>query len=149
MNSQDIYHYKQDVLSPGKTVMTLEEFLESDLEGYEYVNGELVYMQPKTLELGGACTNTAFFLGEYVRDNSIGRIYFPYTAYKIGEYGLIPDLSYISTERLPDYNYKSFYVAPNIAVEVVFSTDTIHQIQERCLHILKQAHSWYGYLNLD
>ena len=137
MNSQDIYHYKQDVLSPGKTLMTLEEFLQSDLKGYEYVNGELVYMQPKTIELGGICTNTASFLGEYVQDNRIGRIYLPYTAYKIGENGLIPDLSYMSNDRLTDDKCKSFYVAPNIAVEVVFPTDTIYEIEDRAFSYLE------------
>ncbi len=131
MNSQDIYHYKQDVLSPGKTVMTLEEFLESDLKGYEYVNGELVYMSPKTLELGCICSNVAFFLGEYVRNNRIGRIYLPYTAYRIGESGLIPDISYISTDRLPDDKSKPSYNAPNLAVEVLSPTDTIFEIEEK------------------
>ena len=29
-----------------KSPMTLEEFLENDLEGYEYVKGELVAMPP-------------------------------------------------------------------------------------------------------
>ena len=147
MNLQDIYHYKQDVLSPGKTVMTLEEFLESDLKGYEYVNGELVYMQPKTLELGCICSNTAFFLGEYVQNNRIGRIFLPYTAYKIGESGLIPDISYISTDRLPDDKRKPFYNAPNLVVEVVSPTDTFFEIHEKVLLTLRQVHSWYGYLN--
>ncbi len=131
MNLQDIYHYKQEVLSPGKTVMTLEEFLESDLEGYEYVNGELVYMPPKTLELGCICSNVAFFLGEYVRTNRIGRIYLPYTAYRIGESGLIPDVSYISTDRLPDDKSKPTYDAPNLAVEVLSPTDTIFEIEDK------------------
>ncbi len=130
MNLQDIYHYKQDVLSPGKTVMTLEEFLESDLEGYEYVNGELVYMPPKTVELGGICSNVAFFLGEYVRNNRIGRIFLPYTAYRIGESGLIPDVSYISTDRLPDDKSKPSYHAPNLVVEVISPTDTFSDIHE-------------------
>ena len=32
--------------------MTPEEFLENDLEGYEYVNGELVPMPPTSMEHG-------------------------------------------------------------------------------------------------
>ena len=32
-----------------KSPMTLEEFLENDLEGYEYVKGELVPMPPATM----------------------------------------------------------------------------------------------------
>ena len=33
-------------LMPLETDMTLEEFLESDLEGYEYVKGELIPTPP-------------------------------------------------------------------------------------------------------
>ena len=37
--------------------MTLEEFLEHDVEGYEYVNGELVTMAPSSREYGEISVN--------------------------------------------------------------------------------------------
>ena len=33
-----------------KTKMTLDEFLENDVEGYEYVKGELVPMPPTSMK---------------------------------------------------------------------------------------------------
>lgn len=40
--------------------MTLEEFLESDLEGYEYVKGELVPMPPTSGEHGQMSVNLIY-----------------------------------------------------------------------------------------
>ena len=48
------------------------------------LKGELVPMPPKSLELGGISTNVALSLGLYVRENQKGRIYLPYTAFKVG-----------------------------------------------------------------
>ena len=111
--------------------MTLEEFLESDLEGYEYIKGELVFMPPKSLELGGICTNVALALGIYVRDNHIGRIYMPYTTFKVGECGLIPDIAFLSTANLPDKSSNASPVSPDLAVEVVSPIDTYYQVEEK------------------
>ena len=105
--------------------MTLKEFLESDLEGYEYFQGELVFMHPKTLEIGGISTNVALSLGLYVHVNQIGRIYIPYTAFMVGECGLIPDVAFISNDRLPADRSKAFPVPPDLAVEVVSPLDTL------------------------
>ena len=40
-----------------KTPMTLEEFLENDVEGYEYVKGELVPMSPPSMIHGEISSN--------------------------------------------------------------------------------------------
>ena len=46
--------YEQAVISmvPIETDMTLDEFCQSDLEGYEYVKGKLIPMAPPTMEHG-------------------------------------------------------------------------------------------------
>lgn len=126
MDAQEVRPFTQENIPPEKTKMTLEEFLESDLEGYEYVNGELVYMPPKSLELGGICTNVALSLGIYVRDNKIGRIYMPYTTFKVGECGLIPDIAFLSTANLPDKSCNASPIPPDLAVEAVSSIDTCY-----------------------
>ena len=137
MDANGVHQITPDSLPAEIPKMTLKEFLESDLEGPEYINGELVYMQPKSLELGGICANVALSLGKYVRDTRIGRIFLPYTAYKIGEFGLIPDISYISTDRLPGDWSKPFSDAPNLAVEVISPTDTIFEIEEKVFAYLE------------
>ena len=66
MNSQGIYDYKQEYLTPKKTNMTLEEFLESDLEGYEYLNGELIPLAPTSVEHGYISVNLSSLLHLYM-----------------------------------------------------------------------------------
>ena len=50
LNSQTNPDSIQEMSTPD--TMTLEEFLENDLEGYEYVKGELVPMSPPSMEHG-------------------------------------------------------------------------------------------------
>lgn len=137
MEGQELHTFSQESLPPETTKMTLDEFLESGLEGYEYVNGELVYMQPKSLELGGICTNVAVSLGIYVRDNHIGRIYMPYTTFKVGECGLIPDIAFLSTANLRDKSWNASPIPPDLAVEVVSPTDTWYLVEEKAFAYLE------------
>ena len=137
MDAQDARQFSEENLPPETATMTLEEFLESDLEGYEYVKGELVPMPPKSLELGGISTNVVLALGLYVRENQNGRIYMPYTAFKIGDWGLIPDIAFLSNANVPDKFSNASPVPPDIAVEVVSRTDTDHAIEEKAFAYLE------------
>ena len=137
MNAQETRQFSQESLPPEIAKMTLEEFLESDLEGYEYVKGELVPMPPKSLELGGISTNVALSLGLYVRENQKGRIYMPYTAFKVGEWGLIPDIAFLSNANVPDKFSNASLVPPDIAVEVVSRTDIDYAIEEKVFAYLE------------
>lgn len=136
MNSQDIYHYKQDVLSPGKTVMTLEEFLESDLDGYEYIKGELIPMPPTSVEHGYISVNLSSLLHLYVRENQLGRVVSE-TGFRVGERVLIPDIAFISSNRLPDDQSKASPVPPDLAVEVVSPSDPFQRIHEKVFAYLE------------
>lgn len=126
----------QEGLPPKPIKMTLEEFLESDLEGYEYIKGELVFMPPKSVELGGISTNVALSLGLYIRENQMGKIYMPYTTFKVGECGLIPDIAFLSKVNVPDNSCKASPVPPDLAVEIVSQTDTYHQVVEKAFAYL-------------
>lgn len=56
--------------TPIETDMTLAEFLQSDLEGYEYVKGTLIPMPPTSGEHGDISTSLVLFLGcMFVRIN--------------------------------------------------------------------------------
>ena len=55
--------------------MTLEEFLESDLEGYEYIKGELVPIQSTSLEQGDINIILISLLHLYVRENQLEKVY--------------------------------------------------------------------------
>ena len=46
MKLQEIYEIEQGIRPPESVKMTLEEFLEHDVEGYEYIDGKLVLKSP-------------------------------------------------------------------------------------------------------
>ena len=119
MDAQEVRPFTQETLPPKTTKMTLEEFLESDLEGYEYIKGELIPMPPTSVEHGDISMNLISSLNTYVRENQLGRVYMPDTGFRVGERVLIPDIAFISTDRLPVDRSKAFPVPPDLAVEVV------------------------------
>ena len=123
-------------LMPLETDMTLEEFLQSDLEGYEYVKGELIPMPPTSGEHGDISMSLVVFLGPYVRENQLGRVYTSDTGFKIGDRFLIPDIAFVSTERLPDDRRKAFSIPPDLAVEIVSPTDVLFRVFEKALTYL-------------
>ena len=122
--------------TPIETDMTLEEFLESDLEGYEYVKGELIPMPPTSGEHGDIRTNLFLSLGPYIHENQLGRVYTSDTGFQIGDRVLIPDIAFVSTERLPDDRRKAFSIPPDLAVEIVSPTDVLFRVFEKALTYL-------------
>ena len=137
MNSQDIRQFSQENLPPEITKMTLEEFLESGLEECEYIKGKLVPMLPNSLEHGDISVNLIFRLGSHIRENQLGRVYLPDTGFKVGERVLMPDIAFVSTDRLPTDRSKASPVPPDLAVEVVSRTDIEHQIEEKVFAYLE------------
>ena len=136
MNSYEVYTYKQEHLSPEITKMTLEEFLESDLEGYEYIKGELIPMAPTSVEHGYISVNLSSLLHLYVRENQLGRV-LSETGFRVGERVLIPDIAIISTDRLPDDQNKACPVPPDLAIEVVSPTDSSYRVEEKAFIYLE------------
>lgn len=129
---------EQFVISPTpiETEMTLEEFLQSDLEGYEYEKGELIPMSPTSGEHGDISTNLFLFLGPYVHENQLGRVYTSDTGFQIGDRVLMPDIAFVSTARLPDDRRKAFSIPPDLAVEVISPTDAQFRVIEKALTYL-------------
>ena len=136
MDAQDVRQFPHENLSPETATMTLEEFLESDLEGYEYVKGELVPMPPTSLEHGNITTNLFLPLGLYVRENQLGSVYMPDTGFRVGERVLIPDIAFLANARIPDDLSKASPIPPDLAVEVVSPTDVFHRVEEKAFAYL-------------
>ena len=137
MNTQAVDQFSHEELPPELTKMTLAEFLESDLEGYEYVKGELVPMPPTSIEHGRISTNLFLPLVLYVRDNQLGDVYMPDTGFKVGERVLIPDIAFLSNEHIPDDQSKASPIPPDLAVEVVSPTDILHRVEEKAFAYLE------------
>ncbi|RKU17213.1 hypothetical protein C6501_04555 [Candidatus Poribacteria bacterium] len=116
--------------------MTLEEFLESDLEGYEYIKGELVPMPPPSMLHGRISTNLFLPLGFYIRKNLLGDIYMD-VGFTVGDRVLMPDVAFLSNANMPDSLSKACPVPPDLAVEVVSPTDASSRVEEKAFAYLE------------
>ncbi len=122
---------------PAPNTMTLEEFLENDLEGYEYVKGELVPMSPTSMEHGEISSNVILHLSLHVFEHQLGRLYTAGTTFHLGDRVVKPDVAFLSTERLPENREKGSPIPPDLAVEVVSPTDKHYDVTEKALAYLK------------
>ncbi|MCY3723691.1 MAG: Uma2 family endonuclease [Candidatus Poribacteria bacterium] len=136
LNSQTNPESTQEVPTH-RMPMTLEEFLENDVEGYEYVKGELVPMPPASMEHGEISSNVHLSLGLHVRENQLGRLYIAETTFQLGDRLVKPDIVFVSTARLPENREKGSPVPPDLAVEVVSPTDKHYDVTEKALAYLK------------
>ena len=124
-------------LAPLETDMTLEDFLESDLEGYEYVKGKLIPMAPPTMEHGEISMNLSFLLSLHIRENRLGRLYPADTDFKLGDRLVKPDVAFVSTARLPENRDQASPIAPDLAVEVVSPSDAFRRVVRKALDYLE------------
>ena len=136
MDMQEVRQFSPESLPHEVPKMTLAEFLESDLERYEYVEGELVPMPPTSLEHGSISVNLSSPLHVYVRENQLGRVFISDTGFRVGERMLIPDIAFISIDRIPTDRRKASPVPPDLAVEVVSPSDTLYQVEEKAFAYL-------------
>ena len=136
MDVQDIHQLSQENLSPETTTMTLAEFLESGLEGYEYVKGELVPMSPTSGEHGKISVSLILPLGMHVRENRLGDVYVSETGFRVGERVLVPDIAFLSADRIPTDISKIFLIPPDLAVEIVSPTDASRRVVEKAFAYL-------------
>lgn len=125
----------QDISVPDS--MTLEEFLENDLEGYEYVKGELVPMPPATMIHGEISINIIRYLDAYIHVHQLGRLYTAETTFQLDDRMVKPDIAFVSTDRLPENREKASPVPPDLAVEVVSPSDKHYDVTEKALAYLK------------
>ena len=124
-------------LKPIKTDMTLKEFFDNDIEGYEFVNGELKQMPPPTMEHGEISMGLILPLGTYVRDKQLGRLYPADTTFKLGDRLVKPDIAFVSNERLPENRRQGSPIPPDLAVEVTSPSESQYDIIEKALAYLE------------
>ncbi|RKU20851.1 hypothetical protein C6499_23010 [Candidatus Poribacteria bacterium] len=136
MRQQDARSITQETLPPPKK-MTLEEFLESDLEGYEYVKGELIPMPAASWKHGIVSARIFLCLGLYVRENQLGEVVTPDTGFQVGERVLKPDVAFLSTAHLPDDTSRASPLPPDLAVEVVSPSDVFRRVIEKAFAYLE------------
>lgn len=136
MKQQEIYEVEQGIRPPESVKMTLDEFLEQDVQGHEYISGELVPMAPPSREHGEISVNVIRYLDAHVYQNKLGRLYTAETTFQVGERTVKPDVAFVSTDRLTGDKTKGFSIPPDLAIEVVSPSDVQSRIAEKALAYL-------------
>ncbi len=136
MKLQEIHEVEQGIRPPESLQMTLEEFLEHDVAGYEYVKGELVPMAPPSREHGEISVNVIHYLYSHVYQQKLGRLYTAETTFQVGERVMKPDVAFVSTAQLTGDKTKGFPIPPDLAVEVVSPSDVQSRVAEKALAYL-------------
>ena len=137
MNLLEYHDFAEKGVLPENVKMTLEEFLENGLEGYEYVQGELVQMPATSVEHGLVGANVFLHLGPYVHKHQLGAVFFAETGFRVEDRVLKPDIAFLSTERIPEERRKASPVPPDLAVEVVSPTDIFDRVEEKAFAYLE------------
>ena len=137
MTQQEIHEVEQGIRPPESVKMTLEEFLAYDVEGYEYVNGELVPMAPPSREHGEISVNVIRYLDAHVYQNKLGRLYTAETTFQIRDRTVKPDVAFVSTDRLIGDKTEGFSIPPDLAIEVVSPSDVQSRVAEKALAYLE------------
>jgi Uma2 family endonuclease len=136
MKQQEIHEVEQGIRPPESVKMTLEEFLEHDVEGYEYVKEELVPMPPPSREHGEISVNVIHYLYSHVYQQKLGRLYTAETTFQVGERTAKPDVAFVSTAQLTGDKTKGFSIPPDLAIEVVSPSDVQSRVAEKALAYL-------------
>ena len=128
--------YDDNILTPIKTDMTLEEFFDNDIEGYEYFKGVLIPMPAASILHGGISVRVIRYLDAHVYQNQLGDVYTAETSFRIGERVMKPDVAYVAKHRIPEDRTKGFPIPPDLAVEVISPSDIHWDVSEKVLAYL-------------
>ncbi len=109
-----------------------ELVLDSEKE-YEIVNG-----QPEEKEMAGALhsgvgTRLIIELGYYCKTHKLGAIYGPDATFQIGINERLPDVSFISSARLPKDREPTtkWMMVPDLAVEIISPNDLYGKVKSK------------------
>ena len=130
MTHLETQEHSQDIPAPEQLTMTLEEFLATDVDGYEYVKGELVPMPGTSIRHGEISVNIIRYLDLHVHRNQLGCLFTSETSFKVGERVLKPDVAFLSTARLAEIEDedKGSPIPPDLAIEVISPSDILSRI---------------------
>ena len=137
VNPLEAHGLPPEIPAPLPTTMTLEEFLASDLDDYEYVKGELVPRSATSLEHGRIGANVCFYLRSYVRENRLDAMVFVNSGFTVEECVLRPDVAFLSAGRVPADQTKASPVPPDLAVEIISPSDVSQRIVEKAFAYLE------------
>ncbi len=102
-------------------------------KGYEYVNGKLEKKKMPTAKHSGVATRMTIKMGIFLEKNKIGRVYGDNTLFQIGENKRIPDVSFVSNEKIPPTGepLEIWNFAPDLAIEVISPSETHNKVERK------------------
>lgn len=105
---------------------------DQDFEDYEIVDGEkeVKMAGAKHGEIGANITGELF---GYLKTNKIGKVYSSNTTFQIGSNERMPDVAFVSAERIPPEGAPSskWEIAPDLAVEVISPNDVWEKVSAK------------------
>jgi Uma2 family endonuclease len=118
-------------------MQTATEILLDPEKSYEMVNGQLEEKEMPGARHSGVCTRLSRKLGAFVEVNALGEVY-QEASFQIGENERIPDLAFISAERIPPGGEPEtkWLVVPDLAVEVVSPNDFYEKVHAKAMEYL-------------
>lgn len=107
----------------------LDVVVDTDKE-YETLNGQSEEKNMAGARHSGVGTRLIIKLGRYLEENEIGAVYGPDATFKLGRKDRLPDVSFISSARIPAGGEPvgSWEIAPDLAVEVISPNDVYDQV---------------------
>lgn len=105
---------------------------DQDFEDYEIVDGEkeVKMAGAKHGEIGAKVT---IKIGIYLENNPLGKLYNANTTFQIGSNERMPDVSFVSADRIPAEGAPSskWEIAPDLAVEVISPNDAWEKVSDK------------------
>ena len=136
----------------GTQRMTLEEYqaLPEGPPFYEFEEGELILVASPTPEHQDIVGELSHALRQFVRQQQLGRVFMDVDVYLPDGRGYIPDLAFLSTERLHLLNPtdRKIHGAPDLVVEVTSSAparDRVHKFRV----YYDNGVTWYWIIDSD
>ncbi|HEX4949192.1 MAG TPA: Uma2 family endonuclease [Blastocatellia bacterium] len=104
---------------------------------YEFVNGEPEEKEMPGARHSGICGRLERRLGTFVETNALGEVY-PEASFQIGLNERIPDLAFISQDRIPPEGEpeSKWLITPDLAVEVISPTDYYEKVHAKAMEYL-------------
>lgn len=103
-----------------------------DDKQFELIEGEIVEVPSSSLENAYIATEIAALLREYVKLHRLGRVFGADGGYTLNPRNMrIPDVSFVSKERMPEITSNREIFAPDLAVEVISASETPPRIHKK------------------
>ncbi len=102
-------------------------------KGYEFVNGKLEKKEMPTAKHSGIATRLSAEIWFYLKKNKIGRVYGDNTIFQIGANKRIPDVSFVSAEKIPlaGEPFDIWNFAPDLAIEVISPSERHNKVEQK------------------